>query len=241
MLQIRHVKKIIFSLLFAGYLFSCQDTSLTNPKVVGEPALSFIIKPEAQRQKALLDYVKSVEQDYTTIPELINDADFYLNGMKFLNIPSDSLEKLCNRWADVTDSCYNYYFDNINFSSGDTLNININIGNKHIDGIALIPSEFEIAIKDRTLSWQASRNAVSYKVEIRRSTPTYLYKSFITDKLKFSLESSIFSKGSYRLTVTAFDANSNDFFSGKTQKAGIDGAFGVFGAIRSRTLDVELP
>ena len=89
---------------------NCSDNPTSTQLLEYDVALAFVINADSLRQKALLTFVNSVEEEYSNSGKLINSASFYLNNIKLIH----------NSFPDYTKphSCeyyYNYYSDNLNF------------------------------------------------------------------------------------------------------------------------------
>ena len=235
-----YVAKKYFFIVFLSFLLcSCMEQKLTSPVIQDALALSFLLKVDAPRQKALLNSVRTINDSFTNTPKLVNGAIFILNGDS-LNAVSDSLAIMkCSLFPTNPDSCYNYYIDSLDFSILDSCMVSVYVNDVPLVGKAYVPGPFKVSYAARKLSWSKSKNASIYKITISRQLP-YFNSIITTEQNSLVLNRNEFEKGKYSIIVDAFEKNADEYLSGRSFKSGIVGAYGFFGIVRSEQTEIYI-
>ncbi|GEM_PF-6018541 len=218
--------KNILLLLILLLLTSCVDSPVELNKLEHDLALTFVIRSNNNRQKALVTYVNSPGDKYSNFPKLVNDCEFYVNGIKF-NI-NDSIDY--SRFHNI-GYFYNYYSDSLKTKDIDTFHLRVVKGNNIIVGKTIMPGEFNIIVSGRTIKWSKSSRAYYYSIKIENTSNNFIYKE-TTDGLFYTIANTDFIPGKYTIEICAFDKNYFDYYNNQKDPSGISGAYGIFGSVR---------
>ena len=224
----------IILLLFIFSVTNCNDNPTNVEPLQYNVALSFVIVTDSVRQKALLSYVKPVNSNYSNYAALIDSANFHVNNIRMLYNLHPEFEFYHNR-----ERYYNYYSDSLNLKAEDTVKLTIIKNNITITGQTIIPGNFTISTNGKTISWTKSKNAFYYFIKVENEKRTFTWQT-TTMKLNVTINDKRFIPDNYKIEICAFDKNYYNYYNNGINNAGIEGAYGIFGAVNRVKINTRL-
>ena len=226
------MRSVLLFIVAAGLLASTGCDSALEPPVPeppGDPALRLVLQPyTADRQRALLTPVRPADKDAARRrPRLLQSAEVRVGGVPFQNLPADSVDL-------TVGPSYNYYSDSLNVEPGRTYDLTVRLDDgRTIEGQATVPGRFRGDAEGLRLFWRESEGAARYRVTIESAegNPGDFYvQRLVSDTSLVVRPDEEFAEGEHFVTIKALGENLSTFVLDETACAGLEGAYGVFGA-----------
>ena len=228
-------------LLLGITLFGC-DASFTRPDPETPDALAVtsILDPLAPEQGVLLTTVASPLPDREN-SHIVDGATVRIDGVDLENRPaSDSLRTPSDLLQEA-----NYRTERLEIEPGATYKLTVEKGAHEISGTVAVPDTFTGRAEGRRLVWTASDDAARYRVLIEDAANTsfaFSQESTVSDtSVLVGSESETLTPGRYYVEVHAQDSNLVRFLHDETDRAGVKGGYGLFGARTTISGTVEFP
>lgn len=230
--------------LLVGMLLavSACDSSVQPPvpEPPAQPGLSLVLRVHADQQHALLTEVRAADQNrpYSNAPfdALLQTAELRVNETHFQVRPADSV--------DYDRSPYNYYADALVVEPGRTYDLHVQLENHNlVRGQTTVPGAFAVRAAGRRITWSASEGAARYRLLIYApddSPSGYYVDTFTTDTSYTVQAEGDFVPGAHVVRIQAQNQPYVAFSRDETAQAGLEGAFGVFGAVTTVSETVVL-
>jgi len=228
------IQKSLFAALTIGALLVGCDPSFTRPKLEtpDELAAVSILQPYADRQGLLLTTVSTpqpLEGDLT----LVQNAAVRIEDVRLQNRPADSVG-----FPQFLPRDGNYRTDTLAVRPGSTYALGVNKGEYALSGTVAVPDTFAGWSEGRRLVWTSSEGATRYQVHVEDAADTpfeFRADYTVTNTTVHVGENNLVGggdtpNGSYYVEITAQDPNLTAFMRDETDRAGVEGGYGLFGA-----------
>jgi hypothetical protein len=220
---------IYFGLLTMSVVSCDNDLEPDRHSPPTEPALNAVLRTNGGRQKLLLTNVKHVDSlDFT----FIQNVPVRIDSMLLQNLSEDSIGR--SGTAQQLDTFYNYYSDALNIIPGNTYELNVAF-DPPIQGETRVPQEFTITAGGGVLRWNNA--GTLYRVLLNGP----VIDEFVTADTAYAYANiDNFTRGTYLVTIEAYDENLARFLLKESLSSGLMNAYGVFGSIHSKKMNVNL-
>jgi hypothetical protein len=198
-------------------------------------AVTAVLESYTERQRLLLTRVGATDEENLLLDDedLVQGAQVRVGGVPFEEVPVDSIDR---RARDRFDT-YNYFSDSLEVEPGATYRLTVRHEGDTIRGQATMPGSFEGNAEGLRLFWQPSEEAARYRAELTYAPPDSVKTSadwqeaYLTTDTSVTVEpGSDFQPGRHYVEIQAVGSNVAAFRREETLRAGLDGAYGVFGA-----------
>ncbi len=228
---------LIILLIIAALVESgCDAYQPPVPEPPDEPAIAAVLRAYTDRQRLLLTRVLPVDENQLTLAEedFVQEAEVRVGGVLFQVVPVDSIDR---RAVGPFDT-YNYYTDSLDVQTGRTYRLMIRHDGQTIRGQVVVPDTFRGDAEGLRIFWRPSEGAARYHIEITRAPPDSVQPTFIWQREYLTTDTSVtvipdedFEPGRHWVVIQALDENLAAFQAGSTTRAGLEEAYGVFGAV----------
>lgn len=234
----RHPSPILLlgALLAAAALGGC-DTA--GPPGSGPPealAVTAVLDNYTERQRLLLTRAGAPDEDDPLLgqEDFVQDAEVRVGGISFEVVPVDSIDRRARNRFDT----YNYYSDSLDVQPGETYELQIRRGDETIRGRATVPGSFEGNAEGLRLFWTSSEGAARYRAALTYAPPDSIEgPEVVWQETYLTTDTSVtitpvpeFRPGRHYVRLEAIGSNVVAFRREETLRAGLEGAYGVFGA-----------
>ena len=104
-----------------------------------------------------------------------------------------------------------------------------------------VPGAFSVQFDDGLLQWTSSEGAEQYDVNIERLDVREGGRTFQTRDTMATDDGQPFESGTYRVVIEAHESNLTTFLTTDFDRAGVDGGYGLFGALTTVTDTLAVP
>ena len=224
--------RLLLLILCAGIaVIGCDSLTRPNPNTPDALAATSILDPQMDQQALLLTHVANPLPDSENAA-LVQDATVRIGGVRLDNRPAaDSLRTGNDLLAQA-----NYRTDTLDVQPGSTYTLTVEKGDDSLSGTVAVPDTFRGWAEGRRLVWTPSEGAVRYQVHIEDAADTsfeFNREYTVTDtalRVEEVERENETPPENYYVEITAQDPHLVTFMRGETDRAGIKGGYGLFGA-----------
>ena len=211
----------------------------------GALAVTAVLDPYTGRQRLLLTRVGAADEEDLLLGEedFVQNAEVRVGGVPFEVVPVDSIDR---RARDRFDT-YNYFSDSLRVGPGETYQLVIRHDGETVRGRATVPGPFEGDAEGLRLFWRRSEGAARYRAALTYAPPDSVETNAAWQETYLTADTSVtveptpdFRPGRHYARVQAIGSNLAAFRREETLRAGLEGAYGVFGAQTAITGYVQL-
>lgn len=234
----RSLSALLLAALLTVAALGSGGCDTAGPPGSGPPealAVTAVLDNYTDRQRLLLTRTGAAGDDSPLLDEedFVQDAAVRVGGVLFERVPVDSIDR---RARDRFDT-YNYFSDSLNVQPGETYELEIRHGGETIRGQATVPGSFEGSAEGRRLFWTSSEGAARYRAGLTYAPPDSVEPEVIWQETYLTTDTSVtitpvpdFRSGRHYVRLEAIGPNVAAFRREETLRAGLEGAYGVFGA-----------
>lgn len=243
--MVRFVTPLALALIL---LISC-DTAV-NPPVPAPPegiAVYSVVKAQDSTQYALVTKPRRADEPRL---QYLQDASVHIAGEPLTVVPEDSLDAYDGRplLSRPGGDNANYVTDALEIPPGERVRLRVSRGEHEVTGTLRVPGDFTATVDSMTIRWQPSTGAQTYTLRVRRyngmGNVEWEYVTTTSDTVATvpsATDHGAFQPGSHGIIITAVDSNLARYADPGTRRAGLEGGYGVFGAITQAKGTVPLP
>lgn len=234
-------------LIFA--IVGCDTT--VQPSIPDPPEkleVFSILKAGDSTQYALVSEPRPADEERM---QYVQAASVSIAGERLPVIPEESLDPYGGGrfpLARPGKEDANYVTDSLFVKPGKRLRLRVVQGKREVTGTVRVPESFTGTADSMTVYWQPSAGAEQYTLRVRRYDDVgdveWEYVTTTPDTVATvpaETDYGAFRPGPHGVIVTAADSNLVQYTDPNVRRSGIEGGFGVFGAITRIQGTVVLP
>lgn len=233
------MRRVAFIIAGAAALLVGCDSSLTRPEPDTPDALAVtaILDSDADTQAVALTTISSPLPGSKS-PTLVSNAAVQVDGTVFPERQSED-QHTATRYPRQA----NYQTAALDVQPGSTYALTVEKKTHALTGTVAVPDTFRGWADGRRLRWTKSDGAARYRVHVEDAADTsfeYLNEYTVPDTTVLVGDDG-FAAGRYYVEIYAQDPNIAAFMRDETDRAGVAGGYGLFGARTLIAGTVTLP
>lgn len=217
----------LFIVVATALLVGC-DSSVTRPEPNTPDALAVtaILGSDADTQAVALTTVSSPLPGSPS-PTLVSNATVQVDGTVFTERQNQEQGPITRYPRQA-----NYWSAALDVQPGSTYALTVEKGTHALTGTVAVPDTFRGWADGRRLRWTKSDGAARYRVHVEDAadTPFEYLNEYTVPDTTVVVGDDEFTAGQYYVEIYAQDPNLAAFMGDETDRAGVAGGYGLFGA-----------
>lgn len=215
------------------------------PDPPGELAVYSVVQAWDSTQYAVVTTPRAADQQPL---QFVQDATVQIDEQALTVVPEDSIQ--IGGYDPLTppgERRANYRTDSLYVAPGETVELRATQEEKTVSGTAQVPGAFRGTVDSMTVHWEPSAGAAGYRVRVRRYEDGDTAWEFVTTTRNTAVvvdregEYGEFQAGEHAVFIAAVDSNLMAYRERNVRRSGVEGGFGVFGAITRIAGTLPLP
>lgn len=244
------MRRFVSPLILLVVALSGCDATVRPPSstpLSDQLAVYSIVQAGDSTQYALVTRPRPADEWQT---QYVQGASVKIAGQSLSVVPEDTIGDLRQPPLPLPmETNRNYVTDSLPIGAGETVRLRVTREEQTVTGTVEVPGAFQGAVDSMTVHWRPSAGAQEYTLRVRRyknvggvawayTTTTTDTMATIPDVRRYGED---FQQGPHDIIITAVDSNYVSYKDEEARRSGIEGGFGIFGAVTRIAGTVTLP